>query len=78
MKNQRKRHTFFYVVCIENADNQASLERRKIYQALPDSAAATHRLIRIIDESGEDYLYPEDNFMPIDLPQAVEKALRVG
>ena len=67
-----------YFVCIENADYPVSLERRKIYQAIPDSKAALHHQIRIIDESGEDYLYPEDYFMPIQLPHAVEKALRAS
>lgn len=64
-----------FAVCINNEDYPVSLELRKIYQILPDAKAAEHRLIRVIDESGEDYLYPEDYFIPIELPKAVEKAL---
>jgi len=63
------------VVCIENEDYLASLERRKIYVALRDPAAEKHGLLRVIDESGEDYLYPKDFFRPIDLPQTVKRAV---
>jgi hypothetical protein len=51
------------------------LEPRKIYQALPDLDAAKHRQLRVIDESGEDYLYPASYFTPIELPQPVRKAV---
>ena len=63
------------VVCIKNRGYDASLERRKIYQALPDSKAAKHGLIRVVDESGEDYLYPESFFAPIELPQTIRRAV---
>ena len=63
------------VVCVNNKNYQASLEPRKIYQAIPDSGAARHRLLRVIDESGEDYIYPRDFFLPIELPKAVERAV---
>ena len=69
---QRKR----FVVCVRNTGYPASLELRKIYQALADPEAQTHGLIRVIDESGEDYLYPQKFFMALDLPQPVESALR--
>jgi hypothetical protein len=69
----RKKH---FVVCIKNAGYPASLELRKIYQALPDADAKAHNLVRVIDESGEDYLYPEKFFLALDLPQGVETALR--
>ena len=65
-----------FVVCIRNTGYPASLELRKIYQALPDPEAEAHDLVRVIDESGEDYLYPEKFFLALDLPQAVESALR--
>lgn len=52
-----------FVVCVNNEGYPASLEPRKIYQILPDSAAATKHYLRVIDESGEDYLYPEDYFV---------------
>lgn len=61
-----------FVVCINNQDYQASLEVRKIYQIIPDNRAAEHQFIRVIDESGEDYLYPTTYFVPIALPKAVE------
>jgi hypothetical protein len=63
------------VVCVNNKNYQASLELRKIYQAIPDSGAARHRLVRVIDESGEDYLYPRDFFLPIEVPKAIERVL---
>jgi hypothetical protein len=54
------------------------LELRKIYQVIPDARAVEHRLIRVVDESGEDYLYPADYFVPIELPQAVEKVFSLA
>jgi len=63
------------VVCIENEGYSASLERRKIYVALRAPAAEKHRLLRVIDESGEDYLYPNVFFRAIALPQAIKKAV---
>jgi hypothetical protein len=64
-----------FVLCICNGGYEASLEPRKIYQAIPDAGAARHHLLRVIDESGEDYVYPQDFFLPIELPKVVEKAL---
>ena len=64
-----------FVVCLENDGYEVPLERRKIYRVLPDSDAAKHRLIRVIDESGEDYLYPQIFFAPIELPQAIRRAV---
>ena len=64
-----------FVVCIKNKGYEASLERRKIYQVVPDHEAAKHHQIRVIDESGEDYLYPGGFFTPIELPQPVRKAV---
>jgi hypothetical protein len=63
------------VVCVDNEGYTASLEKRKIYVALRDSAAEKHGLLRVIDESGEDYLYPKGYFRAIALPQAVRKAV---
>jgi hypothetical protein len=65
-----------FVVCVRNTGYPASLELRKIYQALTDPEAETHGLLRVIDESGEDYLYPQKLFMSLELPQPVESALR--
>ena len=64
-----------FVVCINNQEYSASLEFRKIYQVLPDEQANAHQMIRVIDESGEDYLYPRRYFMPIDLSETMQKAL---
>ncbi len=63
------------VVCVDNQGYRASLEKRKIYIVLRDQKAEKHGLMRIIDESGEDYLYPKDFFRPIDLPQPVKRAV---
>lgn len=63
------------MVCLRNDGYEASLERRKIYAALSDSDAARHGQVRIIDESGEDYLFPAAYFAPVELPQAVRRAV---
>ncbi len=57
-----------HVVCVRNDDYPASLEVLKVYRVVVDPEAATSGLIRIFDESEEDYLYPSDYFLPIDLP----------
>ena len=67
-----------FVICVENADYEASLQLRKIYRSLPDRRAAAHNCLRVIDESGEDYLYPKEFFVPIELPKAVERALELA
>jgi len=72
---QMMRPRVYWVICIRNRDYPASLELRKIYRVVPDETATAHKQIRIIDESGEDYLYPADYFVSIRLPQAVEKAV---
>jgi hypothetical protein len=64
-----------YAVCIRNDEYPASLELRKLYPVLEDSFAAEHGMVRVIDESGEDYLYPNEFFVHVDLPAAVEKTL---
>ncbi len=63
-----------FAICINNQDYPASLEVRKIYQVLPDHRAAQHQMLRIIDESGEDYLYPASLFAPIEIPEAAKAA----
>ena len=62
-----------FAICIRNDDHPASLEKRKIYEVLPDEDATRHRHLRVVDESGEDYLFPEEYF--VDLPKAIEQAL---
>jgi hypothetical protein len=71
---KRKKIESQFVVCVRNEDCE-DLELRKIYQVLPDDAAAEDGYIRVIDESGEDYLYPADYFLPIELSKDLEKAL---
>ena len=63
------------VVCIKNAGYEASLERRKIYSALTDPEAKKHKMLRVIDESGEDYLFPEAYFLAVALPPSVRQAV---
>jgi hypothetical protein len=63
------------VVCVDNDDYPAAVEKRKIYISLRDPVAEKSGLIRIIDESGEDYLYPKAMFRSIALPQSVRKAV---
>jgi len=62
-------------VCVRNDDYSVSLERRKIYEILNDSDAERHGQVRVIDESGEDYLYPAEYFVPLDLPRETERAV---
>ena len=64
-----------FVICVRNTGYDASLDRRKVYEALPDRDAEKEGLVRVIDESGEDYLYPSAYFIAVDLPQAVQDAL---
>ena len=63
-----------FVVCIENKNYPSSLEFGKIYRLIEDEKAARHQMLRVIDESGEDYLYPEKFFVDIKLPQIAEDA----
>jgi hypothetical protein len=71
-----KRSGLQFVVCVKNKDYAASLELRKLYQVVADEMAAKVHQIRVIDESGEDYLYPKEYFVPVQLPQSAEKAVR--
>ena len=64
-----------YVICIDNANYEAALELRKIYETTRDDEAALQGLTRVIDESGESYLYPVSYFIPIELPNKVERAM---
>ncbi len=65
-----------FVGCIN--DSEADLELRKIYQVLPDKSAARDNYIRIIDESGEDYLYPASYFVSVKVPDEAEHALAIA
>ena len=62
-----------FAVCLRNEGYEVSLEKRKIYEVLPDLEAERHDQVRVVDESGEDYLYPESFFAEIELPQPLAK-----
>jgi hypothetical protein len=64
-----------FAVCVRNDGYGASLELRKLYPVLPDAFGDEHGMIRVIDESGEDYLYPVTYFVRVELPRAVEQTL---
>jgi len=64
-----------FVVCVANTGYEASLELRKLYESLPDRQAQKLGQVRIIDESGEDYLYPAEFFEAVELSAPVEKRL---
>ena len=63
------------VICLDNDGYEVSLERRKIYVSIPDARAEKLGQVRIIDESGEDYLYPKNSFVEVALPQPVRRAV---
>ena len=64
-----------FAVCVDNDGYEASLERNKIYVVLPDKAAEKDGDLRVVDESGEDYLFAADRFVAIDIPAAVKASL---
>lgn len=64
-----------FAVCVNNIEYPASLELHKIYRVLPDEDAELDGDLRIVDESGEDYLYPAEYFVLMELPRAVEQSL---
>lgn len=65
-----------YAVCIDNKGYEFSLEHGKIYQVLPDRTGADHGYLRVVDESGEDYLFDSERFFPITISQKLENALK--
>jgi hypothetical protein len=73
---EKKRLSRRYAVCITNKGNEASLERNKLYVLLRDRKAEADGLVRVIDEDGEDYLYPADWFVAVEVPKAVQASLR--
>ena len=75
MAKTMKNHKF--ALCIENKDCE-DLEKRKIYQTLPDDEAEKEGYLRVVDESGEDYLYPQSYFVLIPLPREAQEALQVA
>jgi hypothetical protein len=69
-KSQRR-----FLLCVNNAGYPASLDVRKVYATLPDADAESSGFVRVIDESGEDYLYPQELFVAVDLPKAAAEAV---
>src|SRR3989338_6803423 len=74
-RKPRRRSRPRFVVCIENSASPASLELHKIYCVLPDEDAAREGDLRVVDESGEDYLYPAEWFAAVDLPRRLKTAV---
>ena len=75
MKREEKKQTF--ALCIENKDCE-DLVRRKLYQVIPDEKSGKEGYLRVIDESGEDYLYPRSYFILVQLPRKAQEALRAA
>lgn len=65
-----------FVLCVRSAGYRASLEARKVYRVVRDPEAESESLLRVVDESGEDYLFPSSLFVPIDLPAGAKSAFR--
>ena len=71
----KKEKDFHFAVCINNKGYEASLELGKLYQVIPDKEADANNLIRVVDESGEDYAFAANRFRMVDVPSIVQKAL---
>ena len=71
------KENYRFALCVENKDCE-DLEKRKIYQVIQDQAASREGYFRVIDESGEDYLYPQSYFILVQLPREAQEALRVA
>lgn len=67
--------TTHFAVCLKNTNFEVSLEPKKLYQVIRDDEAISKGQIRVVDESGEDYLYPQELFLPLPLPESIEKAV---
>jgi hypothetical protein len=75
MGNQKQNQIF--VLCVENKDCE-DLEKRKIYQILPDEQSEKDGYLRVVDESGDDYLYPQSHFILVHLPPEAQEALQIS
>lgn len=71
------KENYRFALCVENKDCK-DLEKRKIYQVIPDEDAAKEGYLRVIDESGEDYLYPQSYFILVQLPREAHEALQIA
>jgi hypothetical protein len=68
----------YFMICVDNRGYESSLEKRKLYEVLADKVAEKHHQMRVIDESGEDYLYPEKFFAPVRLPHITKEKLELA
>jgi len=73
MTKQQKKH---YVLCVDNAAQEVSLILGKVYRIIPDRRGAKDDLVRIIDESGEDYLHHKSHFVFVDFPKSIDARIR--
>jgi hypothetical protein len=78
MRLERRNSQKHYVLCVANRGFRASLMVRRIYRTLSDPAAEKRGLVRVVDESGEGYLYPENLFVAIELPRGATRAFRAA
>lgn len=67
--------TTHFAICVHNGEYAGTLELRKVYEVVDDPVAAKRNFVRVIDESGEDYLYPQSWFVPVAVPEGVEQLL---
>jgi hypothetical protein len=67
-----------FMICVDNRGYESSLEKRKLHEVLTDRVAGRHHQIRVIDESGDDYLYPEKFFAPVRLPHITKDRLELA
>jgi hypothetical protein len=72
----RKESKTSYVLCVDSGGYPESLEIRKVYPVVPDELAAARNYVRVIDETGEDYIYPEKLFVPIEVPRSCSALAR--
>lgn len=73
--NRRKNSGSHFAICLNNDGYRASLEVGKLYRVVPDKEAENHGLIRVVDESGEDYAFAADRFHQLEVPRTVERTL---
>ena len=78
MTDKKRLRRSHYVLCVSNRGFRVSLVVRKVYRTLPDSTAEARGLLRVVDESGAGYLYPERFFVPIELPRNASRAFRAA
>jgi hypothetical protein len=71
----RKQSVHLLAICIDNADYEMSLELRKVYPVIPDAKAQDHNYVRVIDETGEDYLFPANRFVIVPVSSTIEQTI---